>query len=147
MKKLILVRYAEYINGHITEQGIRTMQQLAEQFEPFVINSTIHIIAAEVDRAVESTNILAQELGVGTIKKSQSLYAAEEDGKEPNLREAAVIINEFGESCDIVIAVLSREYIEILPHYLLPQAPEKVTLQRGEAIIINLDKLTVEFIK
>lgn len=147
MKQLILVRYAEYKNEHITEQGTQTMQKLAEQLKPFVVTTTTHIITAEVDRAVESANILAQELSVSTIKRSVSLYAAEEDGKEPNLEKAAAVINEFGESCDKVIAVLSREYIEVLPHYLLPHAPEKITLQRGEAIYINLEKSTVEFVK
>jgi len=147
MHEIFLIRYAEYENGHITAQGIKTMQRLAFKLKPSLEGSTFQIVAAEVDRAMESAEILAQELPTPLpLEVTPLLYAAEEDGREPDIQAAATFLSSLSEK-NSVFVILSREYIEALPHYFLSEAPEKVSLQRGEAVKINKQRHILEFIR
>lgn len=148
MKKLILVRYGSWENGHLNEEGKQTMTATAQKLEPFAAGSFI-VIAGAVDRAVESANVIATHFNLPTVQSFPELYAAEEDGHLPNLAAATHVITKIGSQYDTIIAVVSREYIETLPAYILHntlgvEAPTEPThLNRGELLILDYEAKTI----
>ena len=130
--KIILVRYGEYREGHLNDQGKKTMKLASECLKPLVQESSA-IICANIPRAIESAQIIAQELRIGPIQIFTGLYAAEESGIEINLDTALKIIDTVGQDKDIVVAVVSREYIQALSKYF--GQPDAV-LSRGEILIL-----------
>lgn len=148
MKKLILVRYGNWENGHLNEEGKQTMADTAQKLEPFVVGSFI-IIAGAVDRAIESANIIAKHFTLPPVQSFPELYAAEEDGNLPDLTAATNVITQLGSQYDTVIAVVSREYIESLPAHILHNVlsletpTEPTNLDRGELLVLDFETQTV----
>lgn len=150
MKKLILVRYGNWENGHLNTEGKLVMAAAAQKLEAFATGS-FAVVAAQVDRAVESARIIAAHLGLApaSVKTFPELYAAEEDGNLPHVETAAEVITKFGSQYDTVIATISREYIETLPAYVLKNIlhsdaalPEPTRLNRGELLVIDYELKT-----
>lgn len=152
MKTLILARYGQWENGHLNTDGVKTMNTFGERVKTILKEiKSIAIISADIPRAYESAKIIADHFGVKTIKKFIELYAAEEDGILPNAQSAYSIISSEGSLNDVVIAVISREYIEVLPDFISNTVFKKqitidTKLQRGEAIIINYQTQEISII-
>lgn len=148
MKKLILVRYGSWENGHLNEEGKQTMADTAQKLESFAVGSFV-VIAGAVDRAIESANIIAAHFGLPTVQSFPELYAAEEDGHSPNLAAATQVITQLGSQYDTVIAVVSREYIETLPAHILhnvlgvERPAEPTNLDRGELLAVDYEAKTI----
>lgn len=144
MNRLILVRYGEHTDGHLSEEGKQTMVLVSEKLKPFVQNEKVCIICAKVPRAIESAEVISTSLNVSPVRSFEELYAAEEDGVSIDLETANKVMNEAGAECDIVIAVVSREYIEALPNYILQslgvQKTGETRLERGEVLVLDYDK-------
>ena len=124
------------------------MTATAQKLEPFAAGSFI-VIAGAVDRAVESANVIATHFNLPAVQSFPELYAAEEDGKLPNLQAATNVITQLGLQYDTIIAVASREYIESLPAHILQnvlkvEAPAEPThLNRGELLILDCEHKTI----
>ena len=151
MKKLILVRYGEYDNGHLSESGIQTMILAAEKMKSIVHDQNALIISAQIPRATESAEVISKHLNIHPVQNFIELYAAEEDGVCLNIDMAMNVINSVGKEHDIVIAVTSREYIETLPNYILKSLGSKQTIEthlsRGEIIILDYETKSVAFLR
>ncbi len=124
------------------------MTAAALKLEPFAVDS-FTVIAGSVDRAIESANIIAAHFNLPAAQSFPELYAAEEDGHLPNLAAATHVITKLGSQYDTVIAVVSREYIESLPGYIMRntmdvEAPtEPVHLDRGELLVLDYEAKTI----
>jgi hypothetical protein len=135
MKKLVLVRYGQYVDSHLTDEGMRTMERIAQVIKFALVGASARVVAAEVPRAIESARVVVRELGISSVDSFPQLYAAEEAGRLPMVQEALVLLRSFPE--DVVVAIISREYIEPISQSLLG-AKEVFRLERGEALIIDL---------
>lgn len=144
MKQLILVRYGQYEDGHLTEEGIETMERAAMRLNDIEIG-TSRLLAANTPRAVESAEVLARSLGT-QVEICDELYAAGEDGKLPSTSSAWALLKSRGEACDSLIAVVSREYIETLPSLILGSEAE-VSLDRGQCLVIDLETNVLTYLK
>lgn len=148
MKKLILVRYGNWEKGHLNEEGKQVMTAAAIKLEIFAVSS-FTVIAAAVDRALESANIIAEHFKLPAVQSFPELYAAEEDGNLPNLSAATNLITKLGIQYDTVVAVVSREYIESLPGYIMRNtlgvetATEPAHLDRGELLVLDYEAKTI----
>lgn len=131
--KLILVRYGEHTDGYLNDRGKQTMKLVAERLRSSVQEKTA-IICAKIPRAIEGAEILAQEFGLGPVQSFSELYAAPEDGIEVNLNVALGVINAIANNTDVVIAIISREYIEALSRHF---GLKEKNLNRGEFLVIN----------
>lgn len=149
MKKIIFVRYGEKENGQLSQKGIETMTLTAEKLKPIIQNQNTHIICADIDRAISSAEIISKHLNILFVKNFSELYASDEKNIFPNIEIATEIINLEGKKCDILIAVISREYIETLPNYILKTLGSKeiveTHLNRGEALILDYDMKGILF--
>jgi phosphohistidine phosphatase SixA len=150
MKKLALVRYGEHENGHLNEKGTQVMILTSEQLKSLIQSENACIISAKIPRASESAEILSRHLNVFPVQTFSELYAEEEEGHLPDLDTATKLINSIGEKYDIVIAVVSREYIETLPNHILKSlGVEKTTkthLSRGEILVLDYDAKNIEYL-
>ncbi len=151
MKKLILVRYGEWQNNHLSEEGIRMMSSTAERLKTALQGLTFCIISAEIPRAIESAEILAKFLTAPAVEKYPELYAAEEDGRLADPAAALNIITSVGQHYDVVVTVVSREYIETLPQFIFTyvfagQKLPKAQLDRGEALIIDFETRAIRYL-
>src|SRR3989344_1178903 len=127
--KLVLVRYGEYTDGHLNEQGRRTMTLVSGRLKSVVQNAKVCIICANIPRAIESAEIITKEFNAEPAQSFTELYAAEENGVGINLDTALKIIDTAGQGKDVVVAIISREYIQaISKHFGGPDA----ILKRGE---------------
>lgn len=139
MEKLILIRYGEHTDGHLNGQGRETMGMIAAKLAPVIDNKKVLIACAKVVRAVESAKVLANLLHTSEPTSYDEFYSAEEAGKFPDATAANELINNLGESCDILIVIASREYIELLPSMILKQGAEVTNLNRGEVLVIDYE--------
>lgn len=145
MKKLILVRYGQYENGHLTEEGIRVMNLSGERLKLYVEENKLAIVASSMPRAFESGKIVADILGIELVV-NDSLYAAEEDGNFPDTTQAKEFIESFGDDIEILVAIASREYIETLPAYILDH-PIETHLERGECLVVDYESKNISYLK
>jgi hypothetical protein len=60
--------------------------------------------------------------------------------------KAKEFVESFGNDIEVLIAIASREYIETLPAYLLSQNL-KTNLNRGECLVIDLEKKEISYLK
>lgn len=145
MKQLILVRYGQYNDGHLTEEGVETMMKAGQKIMPLVSTANVELIAAETSRAVESAEVIGRMINK-PVRAYSELYAAEEDNLLPNCKTAEDLLLKIGEVCDVVIAVVSREYIELLPSYLLKKELE-TSLERGDCLVIDFERRNISYLK
>lgn len=149
--KLFLVRYGEHTDGHLNEQGRQTMALASERLKSFVVGQTVCLACANVPRAVESAEIISENLKVFPVQKFKDLYAAQENGVDINLEAAFTIISSLFKENSLVIAVVSREYIEALPSYILNSLGVKETIEthldRGEALMIDYEKKEMNYLR
>ena len=103
------------------------------------------VIAADVTRAIESFQIIATSLHLNSPLPYPELYAANENNKYADCAKAAALLNKLGESNNIIIAVVSREYIEEIPVQIIPKL-KSISLRRGEALIIDTAGGTAEIV-
>ena len=137
MKQLILVRYGQYENGHLTKEGREVMMQAGEKIQPLISNCSFKLLAADTARAIESAEVIGEMINKN-VDIYTELYAAEEDGRLPACEAAQKLLSELGNDCDIIVAIVSREYIETLPSYLLKKEM-KTTLNRGDCLVVDFE--------
>lgn len=148
MKKLILVRYGNWEHGHVTDEGKQVMSKAAQSLEKFMVG-TFTVVAARVDRATESANIITKHFNLPPVQCFSELYAADEEGQLPDVKAALHVLNTAGSKYDTVIAVVSREYIETLPAYILQEvfrSDETISpphLNRGELLVLDFETNTI----
>jgi len=149
MNKLILVRYGEHEGGHLNEVGIKAMVFVAEKLKHLLENQNVGIVCAEVPRAIESAHIVSEALNVSPAKHFVELYAVEDT--PIHLTKAAEVIDSAGGECDVLIAVVSREYIESLPNYILQslgvEKPIETHLERGEVLILDYGTKEITYLR
>jgi phosphohistidine phosphatase SixA len=145
MKQLILVRYGQYKEGHLTEEGVETMMRAGEKVQPFISGRSVRLLAAETPRAIESAEVIGEMINK-SVEVYSELYAAEEDEKLPDCELAENLLVELGHNCDVLVAIVSREYIETLPSYLLKK-DLKTSLERGDCLVIDFDTNGISYLK
>lgn len=152
MKKLIFVRYGAYdFDEHLNDYGKQSMISVAEKIKPFVKNENTCIVSAKIPRAIESALIISEYLDIFPVKSFLELYAADEINIFPDPDKAIKIINSEGEKYNIVIAVISREYIETLPNYILESLGSKkeekeIHLNGGQALILDYETKSLTYL-
>lgn len=143
-KKLILVRYGSWENGHLSKSGREEMQRAGRNLSRLTAGKKTLVVSANVTRAIESAQVVANVLGLDEPRAYDEFYAAEEEGKPPKLAQAYKLVESLLVESDILISIVSREYIEALPTYILndilgsSEALDNSSLDRGEALLINL---------
>lgn len=152
MQQLILIRYGHHKEGTLTTEGKNAMKKVAEKLKAFLGTKVPLIIAADTPRAVESAKIIGLALGVGPIGIYTSMYAANEECLLPDCAAAAKIVAMLGEKHSIIVAVVSREYIESLPAYILKyvlgsEEDVRTSLNRGEALVIDYRNKKIMYLK
>ena len=149
MNKLILVRYGEHEGGHLNEVGTKAMVLVAEKLKPLLQNADASIVCAEIPRAVESAHIISEALNISPAKHFAQLYASED--APIYLTKAGEVIDSAGGECDVLIAVISREYIQTLPNYILQslgvEKPIETHLERGEVLILDYGKKEITYLR
>jgi|GEM_PF-1437793 len=148
MKKLILIRYGEWHDQHLSEEDKRSMLSTAERLKYYLQKQTFCVVSANVPRATESAEVIAKFLNAPSVKNFTELYVAEENNQLPDPTMAMKILNTVGESYDTVIAVISREYTETLPEYISVNIFNflnipKIKLKRGEALIVDFETKSI----
>lgn len=126
--KLVLVRYGEYENGHLTEQGKETMIKASDLLKILVKNKKTCVVSASIPRAIESSKVISENLKISSVKIFDEFYAAEEAGIKVDIDKAKNILDLLSREFEVVIAIISREYIEKL---------SGKSLQRGEIFLLD----------
>ncbi len=144
MKNLFLVRYGGYTtDGHLSEIGVVTMKQSAGILQEHLTDNFC-IVCAAVPRAEESAEVIAKLLGVSVLGAYPEFYAADEEGRLPDVVKAKNVLESFGNSVDSIIAVVSREYIESLQNSFFENNTEAISLKRGEVLKIDIEHELLE---
>ena len=148
--KIALVRYGLSKQDVLTSEGIQMMKGIAKKLKTHLENASVGVVSAAVARAEASAEVIAASLSAELIGSYPELYAAEEDGVGPNCEAAFTLLKSL--PYETVIAVVSREYAEALPQYILKEvfgidAEISTHVNRGGAVIIDLEqrKMTKEF--
>lgn len=140
----MLVRYGEWQDNKLTAHGRHQMQAIAATLKRSAVG-TVLVVAGEVDRALESARLIAQVFDQSGVTTYPEMYAAEEDSRPANPRQAYGLLHALNNQADTIIAVVSREYIETLPRFIATevfhnrQAANNTPahLDRGTALLID----------
>ncbi|HWH07320.1 MAG TPA: hypothetical protein VNU47_02235 [Candidatus Paceibacterota bacterium] len=120
------------------------MRESAKALKELAGSGEVVVVCANIPRAIESARIITTELEIKDPTPSSRLYAAEEEGLLPDPAGAYEFLKAVGDSTDFIIAVVSREYVDVLPEYLStngitdPRVLETKHLARGEMLVLNL---------
>lgn len=121
---------------------------VGEKLKSVVQGKNVGIICAQVPRAIESAQIISGGLNISLVEHFAELYASEDTLID--LEKAVGVIDSVGKECDLLIAVVSREYIETLPSYILQnlgvQKVAETHLDRGEILILDYDKKDIAYL-
>ncbi len=144
--KIILVRYGSWENSSLTSEGVLMMEGIAEKLKKHLENGSVGVVSAQVARAQASAEIVAASLYADVVGSYSELYAADEEGIEPDCEKAFALLK--GLPYEVVVAVVSREYAEALPQYLLKEvfgidAEISTHVNRGGAVVIDLEARTL----
>lgn len=114
MKKLIIVRHGDYDyrNNDLNLRGISQIEKLSERIAQLVAGERVVILSSDRERATSSAKIIADKLVLG-FTEHELLWS--ENCHQTNLSEALILIDQAGESADIVIVVTHYEYTAELP--------------------------------
>ncbi len=145
MKQLILVRYGQYENGHLTEEGVSSMSRATERLRSYILGKKVYLLAAAVPRAMESCEVIGDRFDL-KVKAFPALYAAEEEGIFADCENVNKLLLSISDTCDVVVAVTSREYIETLPSYIVKKEI-KTELGRGECLVIDYETKEITYLK
>jgi len=126
--ELILVRYGEHEDEHLSDKGKEAMLLVAKKLEKLVKDKKICIVSANIPRAVESAKIISEIIKVSPVEAFDEFYAAEEKNIYTDISRATKIFDSLSKKFDVVIAVISREYIEKIG---------KKDLKRGEILVLD----------
>lgn len=141
MKQLIFVRYGQYENGHLTKDGVETMNSATQKLLSFVTNKNFCVVCADVPRAIESAQVIANTVN-RDVTAFAEFYAADEENKLPDCESAGTVIKSLWNDYDVVVAIISREYIETLPEYILVKKLN-THLERGECLLLDLEDKSI----
>ncbi len=145
--RIIFVRYGEYDNGHINQSGRETMLSIAHRLESYIANHKVNIVVADVPRAIESADILCKELHLPKAQPFKELFAEEENGRLPDIETAASVVFSAAKQKDTLIVIASREYLELLPKYILNgENSVKTEIKRGEMLIVDYELRNVSYL-
>jgi hypothetical protein len=163
MQKVILIRYDEWENDHSNETSRQTITTVAERLKVALglsasdLNANVCIVSAEVPQAVESARLLAKGLNVASTTSLPQLYITDEAGRQPDPAEAfhGILGLErlYNREFSVVIAAVSPECIEVLLPYVMTDifhrpaiVGEKLQLEQGQAVVLDLSKQTLRII-
>lgn len=144
MKQLIFVRYGQYEDGHLTKEGVETMNNATQKLLPFVTNKNFCLVCADVPRAIESAQIIAKTVNTN-VTAFPEFYAADEENKLPDCKSVGTVIKSLWNDYDVIVAIMSREYIETLPEYLLDKKLN-THLERGECLLLDLEDKSISYL-
>jgi phosphohistidine phosphatase SixA len=138
MKYLLLVRYGLYDqNGHLNEGGVKQMKECGQRIRSELSVGSVKVVSAAVSRAIESAEYLALTVDCKDVLTEYPQLYAEDEKPIIDVAEASRVLEEAGVESDVLIAVVSREYIESLPNYLNAFNEKDVFLDRGRALVID----------
>lgn len=144
MKTLVLIRYGEYQNRHLTPEGINQMTHSAKKLSIFSADKKL-VVASHTPRASESGKIIAEILNTELVI-NDIFYSAEEDGLFPDNDRALEFIKNLNNDVDVLVAIASREYIETLPEHIL-NTSTKTSLERGECLILDCQTKKISYLR
>lgn len=127
--KIVFVRYGQYKDGHLDEIGKHQMVFVSEKIKNLLAGQNFCVVCADIPRAVESAKVIANNLGAKDVQSFKEFYSAKEDGIEVDVARAKNIFDSL--KYDFVVAVISREYIEVFANK---------NLERGEFYILDYNK-------
>jgi len=151
MEKLVLVRYGQYENDQLTDEGKAVMRAAAERIKEFLGQTKPLVITASTNRAIESAKIVGDALETGQVGAYPEIYAADEEGRFADCAVAARLIETLGAKNPVIVAIASREYIDMLPSWILENelgsGEIKTSLNRGEALVLDYKTRTVSYLR
>lgn len=147
MKKLLITcRHGAYdeTTFHLNDDGKWQMEALAACLKPIIEDRMICILSSEADRAIESAEILRNNLGLNAIERHELLWS--ESGRRPDYEKAKALVKQMLLTSDIVILVTHLEYTNGFSRYFIDETIGKTLgsfeLQKGQARITSIDGAT-----
>jgi len=121
MSHLYLVRHGSYEGRNLTDDGRKQIRSQFDVVRKTIDGGTLYIVSSEVDRAVESAEILAEEFGVDGVEKIASyLYTA---GGAPMSDEALEgvlgVVDERKDRADGLVIVSHYELVRDFPVHFM----------------------------
>jgi phosphohistidine phosphatase SixA len=114
MKKLIVVRHGEYLNGRLSGHGQIQIEKLAEKLKALVVGESMLIFSSNAERARESAEIIGKAFDA-QIEVCEELYSDEDH--PVNLPWALELVKSNMGKADVIVLVTHFEYVGEFPSY------------------------------
>lgn len=127
MRKLILVKYNNYADGHITPEDRKQLRHLLPKLELIIREQEVKL-AVDHNRCAEETgDFLRSALKLYRPFSFAEFYNKTKEGRVPNVVIASKFFIQLGDDVDCLVVVVSRAYIDTVPLYFVTTA-----LQSGD---------------
>lgn len=116
MNKLIIARHGSYDtrNLRLNELGRKQILALSEKLENHVNGEPVIILSSTADRAIESAEILSEELGI-EMESHDILWS--DLYRDEDYEGTYSLIKEKGDGVGVMIIVTHLEYTQALPRF------------------------------
>lgn len=160
LKHLFLVRHGSYISGSgdLTEGGIRQMRAMAGAIRERVAAGRTCLVSSVAKRAVNSSNVLIEELGLSDFEREEYLWSGPDVPrdldtywKSHDCARVMGIVQARERQADALVVVTHLEVAEDFPTYFVQQRfdPEDKgirELEKGEGVYFDLEGKRYEII-
>jgi phosphohistidine phosphatase SixA len=147
MKKIIVVRHGDYDDDELNEYGRLQIQTLGAAIKSSLTGCTVDMKSSTAKRAQQSSDILAEILGIG-YELFGFLWSGADSPRANKFDLVAVSKLILESEADVVILVTHLEYSEVIPTFWARKHlggvqgfPSRETA-KGEAWVIDCEKKT-----
>lgn len=148
LQKLVVVRHGYYGDSSLTPDGRRQVTGLAEVLASQLNGSTIALLSSTATRAKETSEILATRLGGLQFDEHKCLHSGGMHLSDEQVEEALRLVDEKGETHDVVILSTHLEFIDWFPTIWGKKRglriPEEDETPKGTARVIDVQTGRVE---
>lgn len=154
MKYLFVVRHGIYgSDNRLNARGKEQMRILGEAMKGKLNGSSIHLVSSTAPRALDSSEVLREVLGVGEVEEIPYLWSGGDCPRDvrtfneynpDSSMKVMQLIQERRERVDGLIMVTHLEVTRHFPSYFVKQEFGKKEwldeLSKGQAVYFDLDK-------
>lgn len=144
MKHFFIARHgAYYLNGRLNKLGERQIKALGQAIRQIIDGCAVHIISSTAPRALDSSAVLARELGLtGEVEEFSCLWFAADSEHYLPVRDIDAdqiygIVNERRDRADVLILMAHEELRDAFAEHFCRKEFGRVfpfaTIDKGQA--------------
>jgi phosphohistidine phosphatase SixA len=147
MKKLIVVRHGDCLDGRLSDLGRKQITMLCGNLAPYVNGGSVVVIASPALRALESAEIIGQAFNA---KIEQQPKLCSDELTSADMRWLLELVRAKQDEADVIILLTHFEYVGKFPGYFARKTAgfevRSWEIEKGGAWVIDCKKKKLDHV-